>query len=265
MDTPLVSIIMGMFNNEKTIKRCIQSVIEQTYENWEFIICDDCSTDNSYNIVKQIANEDRRIKLIKNGTNQKLAASLNHCLERAKGKYIARMDGDDICLPQRLMIQVEYLEQNNDIQVVGSTAQVSDGAEIFEVRRVKENPSTADVLSGPPFIHPSIMMRKSAYDKLNGYTVLQRTIRGQDLDLWYRFFAEGMKGYNLQEPLIIYFEKRDDYKKRTFKTALMYTKTNLYGYKLLRVPVVKYPLAFKPIVSFLIPNWIIKSYHQSKK
>lgn len=264
MDQPLVSIIMGMYNNEETIDRCIQSVINQTYPHWEFIICDDCSTDHSSEKVEQYTVIDHRIILIRNSRNSKLAASLNHCLRYAKGQYIARMDGDDVCYPERLAKQVDFLLSHEEFDAVGSMANVSDGQKIFEVRKTKEIPTKDDVLKGTPFIHPSIMMKKSAYEKLGGYTVSERTVRGQDLDLWFRFFAQGLKGYNIQDPLIEYYEKKNDYKKRTLKTAIMYTKTNLYGYRLVKAKLYEFPLAFKPILSYLVPKKLLKKYHQVK-
>ena len=105
MEDSLVSIIMGVYNDQETISTCIDSIINQDYHNWEFIICDDCSTDETLSIVKKYAQKDSRIKVIQNTKNEKLAYSLNHCLKYSSGEYIARMDGDDIALPHRLRTQ----------------------------------------------------------------------------------------------------------------------------------------------------------------
>ena len=265
MGMPLVSIIMGLYNNEKTIDECVNSIINQTYPNWELIICNDCSTDGSYKKAQEIAQRDKRIKLLENEKNSKLAATLNHCLEHAKGQYIARMDADDTCKPNRSEKQVNFLNEHAEFDVVGSAADVSDGNVVFEKRITKEVPEKMDLIKGTPYIHPSIMMRKEAYDKLHGYTVANRTIRGQDLDLWFRFYANGMKGYNLQESLITYYEKKEDYKKRNFKTAKMYVRTNLFGFRLLQIPLKYYLYAFKPFLSYLLPNQLLRKYHQHKK
>ena len=262
MSKELVSIIMGAYNCEKTVGKCIESVINQTYTNWEFVICDDCSTDRTLDVLKKYAKEDSRIKVIKNKKNSKLAYSLNHCLKYCKGVYIARMDADDECVPKRLEKQVLFLDIHRDTDVVGSAAKIFDGEKITGIRKLKEIPTKKDVLKGPTFMHPTIMMRKKVYDALEGYTVANRTIRGQDWDLWFRFFAKGYKGYNLQEPLLIYHESVGDYKKRTLKTAIMYTQTALFGYGLLRVPFYQYIYVVKPLIAALIPQKILARCHK---
>ena len=119
MNNPIISVIMGTYNCADTVKNAIDSVVAQTFEDWEFIICDDCSTDNTYHVLKEIAEGDKRIKIVRNESNKKLAYTLNHCLEIAKGKYIARMDADDICFPDRLSKQVKFLDQHKEYAVVG--------------------------------------------------------------------------------------------------------------------------------------------------
>ena len=102
-----VSIIMGIYNCQDTLPEAIDSILEQTYTNWELILCDDCSTDNTYSIAEQYKNKyPEKIILIRNSENKKLAFTLNHCLEYATGEYVARMDGDDISAPNRFEKQL---------------------------------------------------------------------------------------------------------------------------------------------------------------
>lgn len=258
MDEPLVSIIMGVYNAETRVSDCIESVLNQTYKNWEFVICDDCSEDNTYQILKKYQQSDNRIKIIHNKKNMRLAASLNHCLKNVSGIYVARMDDDDIALPERVKKQVDFLNEHLDYDVVGTNAKIFDGKKITGIRHCKEFPTEKDVLMGPPYIHPTIMMRKKVYDQLNGYTVEEKTRRGEDWDLWFRFYAAGFKGYNIQEELLIYHESSDDYKKRTLKIAFLNTKIAISGYRKLGVPVLGYIYAFKPILSYFIPEKIKK-------
>ncbi|MDO4378762.1 MAG: glycosyltransferase family A protein [Erysipelotrichia bacterium] len=253
---PKVSIIMGVYNEEKTIETCIDSIIAQTYQNWEFIICDDCSTDKTNKIIQNYADKDSRIVLIRNEKNMRLAASLNNCLKLAKGEYVARMDADDIALPERLKKQVDFLNKHPEYAVVGSAVKVFDGEKVLFERRSKSKPTKNDVLYGPTFMHPTVMMRKFVYDDLGGYTISERTMRGQDWDLWFRFYAKGYRGYNLDEALLLYHESPEDYKKRTLKTAKGYTKTALMGYKLLGVSKTKYIFAFKPMISVIVPEYL---------
>lgn len=104
MKKPEISLIMAVYNCQDTVAEAIDSIIGQTFQDFECIICDDCSTDDTYRIVCEFANEyPDRIVVLRNERNEKLAYSLNHCLRHAKGEYIARMDGDDISLPERSM------------------------------------------------------------------------------------------------------------------------------------------------------------------
>lgn len=253
-----VSIIMGAYNEEKNIGKCIESILKQSFSDFELIICDDCSTDNTRKVIEFYANKDNRIKLITNERNLKVAASLNKCLEYSKSEYIAIMDADDICLEGRFLKQVNFLDEHPEYEMVGGGARIFDGNNISDLRLPKEYPSKNDVIYGPPFIHPTIMIRRNVLLSLKGYDTSDRTIRGQDWDLWFRFFSKNYNAYNLQEPLIVYSETKEGLKKRTFKTSIMYYKTAINGYKLLNVPKQKYIFALKPIVSKLIPRNIKK-------
>lgn len=257
MEKPLVSVIMGIYNTAKTLPNSINSLLEQTYENWELIMCDDCSTDNTYEVAMEYANKYENIKVIRNETNMRLAYSLNQCLKHVKGEYIARMDADDVCLPTRFEKQVEFLNKNPEYSVVGSALIPFDENGEREARVPKEKPAPRDMKRGVQFFHPTIMMRKEAYDALDGYYVSKRTRKGQDLDLWFRFFAKGFKGYNIQEPLLMYHESLNDYKnKRNVSYSWGMTKTALHGFRINRFPLYLYPWAFKDVVSALIPRWI---------
>lgn len=264
MNEPLVSIIMGAYNCEDFIDRCIDSVLLQSYVNWELVVCDDCSTDNTYTKLMNYKETDGRVIVIRNEVNKRLAASLNNCLAIAKGKYIARLDADDECLPERLKIQVEFLESHENIDVVGSSRILFDENGDYGVAESIEFPQKENLLLDTPFAHPTIMMRKKVYEELGGYSVSEETMRCEDLDLWIRFFEKGYRGYNLQQPLYRYHLSRVDYKKRSMKAAMGTTRIFLKGYKKLRFPVYKYFFAFKPILSAMIPNQIMYQIHKKR-
>lgn len=262
---PLVSVIMGVYNCEKEIEQCISSIQKQTYKNWELIICDDCSTDYTFEIVRSIANGDSRINIIKNEKNRKLAYSLNQCLKYAKGKYIARMDADDIALPFRIEKQVVFLNEHPEYAVVGSGLIPFDEFNESKPRIPKEEPKVLDMLKDVPFYHPTIMVRREVYTSLNGYTVSKRTVRGQDMDLWFRFFAAGYKGYNLQEALLKYHESMQDYNKTGIRISLRAVQTKLIGFRINDFPIYLYPFALKPVITSLIPKKIMYLYHHKKQ
>lgn len=227
---PEISIIMGAYNCEDTISEAIDSIINQTYQSWEFIICDDCSTDKTYEILlKYEKSYPQKIKILKNEKNSKLAFSLNHCLKHAKGEYVARMDADDVSLSHRLEIQIEFMQNHTEYDLVGTAMLPFDeNGERSPMRTSKTEPNKDDLLRHNPFYHATILMKKSVYDQLGGYTVLPRTVRGQDADLWYRFFAAGFRGYNLKEPLYKVRERIADLKRRSFKNRIQATRTILF-------------------------------------
>ena len=106
----MVSVIMGVYNGGSTLREALDSILNQTYSNWELIACNDCSTDNSAQILQEYAKRDSRIICIQNEKNAGLAASLNHCLQYVSGEYVARMDCDDLSVPERFEKQVMYLK-----------------------------------------------------------------------------------------------------------------------------------------------------------
>lgn len=144
-DEILVSVITPLYNAEKYIAQTIEGVISQTYKNWEMIIVDDCSTDNSRNIVKNYQNKDNRIKLIKLEANfGGPARPRNIGIENAKGKYIAFLDADDVWLPHKLEKQIAYLEENSDIDICHTLANVID--ENSKIQDFFDNQKTYDKL-----------------------------------------------------------------------------------------------------------------------
>ena len=255
---------MGAYNCESTVSDCIESIINQTYDDWEFIICDDCSNDNTYSVLIKWANIDDRIRIIRNEKNMKLAASLNNCLAVAKGEYIARMDADDRSCPERLQKQVYYLDTHPNCDVVGTNRIIiADGA-LLGIRKSPEYPDKKILLRTTPFAHPTIMMRKSVYKELGGYTESKETMRAEDADLWFRFYSRNHNGYNIQEALYEYSESENDYKKRNLHAAILTSKVYLKGYRLLKFPLYSYCFILKPIIAAIAPNRLMYLYHKKK-
>lgn len=262
---PKVSIIMGAYNCAKVVGAAIESIQRQTFTEWEFIICDDCSTDSTYQVLEKYAMLEPRIILLKNASNSRLAFTLNHCLSVAKGEYVARMDSDDIALEDRLAKQVEFLDNHHEYDVVGGGVVLYDNEGDRQILLNKEIPLVRDMRHGVPFYHPTIMMRKSVYDELDGYVVSSRTQRGQDLDLWFRFFAKGFNGYNLQEPVLKYHDDLNDYsKKGSIKIAWGTTKTIFVGFRANRFPFYLYVWSIVPIITACLPRFFVYYIHKLK-
>lgn len=259
-----MSIIMGVFNCEGLVGKSIDSILAQTYDNWEFIICDDGSSDNTYEVIQKYKNSDSRIKIIRNIQNMGLAASLNKCIEVSTGEYIARQDADDESIYNRLSKQVEFLENNQDYDFVGSNVIYYDDSGDWGKSNAIRSPQKENLLSGPPFCHPSVMFRSDCLKEINGYRVSKMTIRSQDYDLWFRLYSKGYIGFNMSETLFKYRLDRNSYTKRKFKYRINELKIRYVGYKSLNFPFWKYIYIFKPIIAGLIPKQMMLKYHRQK-
>lgn len=265
-----ISVIMGIYNMEKhsqIAKKAINSILNQTFTDFEFIICDDGSKDKTYDLVKELTKKDRRVVLLRNRKNMGLAYTLNHCLKIAKGEYIARMDADDISLPNRFLEEVSFLDKNPQYSLVGCNLELIDDTGVWGNRNLKKEPTKKDCLFGPPFAHPTIMIRKNIIDILKGYSVEKITLRAEDYDLYMKFFAFGYKGYNLQKYLFRYREDRDTYK-RWSKARLNEAKLRYRGFKNLNILFpVGWLYVLKPLITKFIPQTIlakIRDYKNNK-
>lgn len=193
---------MSVYNSEKYLNESIESILNQTFIDFEFIIIDDCSTDNSRIILSEYAKKDNRIKRYTNETNLGLTKSLNKGLKLAKGKYIARMDADDISYSNRFQAQLEFLERNKNIYLVGSWAVEIDerGNEIDFLKPNYLSEEVRKVLSiRNAIIHPSIMFRnegKAFYREKFKYA--------QDYDFYLCLLSKGKQFANIPDVLIKY-------------------------------------------------------------
>lgn len=250
----MVSIIMGVYNGADTLGEAIESIINQTYRDWELIICNDCSTDNSYEVMQYYAKRDARIRIIQNEYNCGLAASLNHCLEIVQGEFIARMDCDDLSSPERLERQVDFLEHHSEYELVGTFMQAFDETGKLNIVSNKLCPTKYDLPKGAPFSHATILIRTHALKWLNGYYISKHTIRTEDVDLWYRFFAAGFCGANLPEPLYWVRMDASAYKRRKLKYMLHASYIIWYGCDMVNLPFYYKIYCIKPLLSWVFPR-----------
>lgn len=246
-----ISVIMGVRNGGNRFVEAVKSIENQTYTNWEFIICDDGSTDDTYTKLLEYTRDKCNFKIIKNDINLGLAATLNHCIKYCNGKYIARMDDDDLSYVDRFKKQIEYLELHPEIAFVSSSADIYDGKEIVGKRNLLPNPTKKDLVYGSRFIHPATMFRADVLRAVGGYRVCKDTIRGQDYDLFMRLYGAGYYGGNVIEPLFRYTEDKANFKRRTFKARIGEMKIRAHGYKEMGVIYWAFPFIFKPIIAWV--------------
>ena len=209
-ENSLITIGIPIYNAEPYLEAAIKSVLVQSYRNWELILVDDGSKDNSFKIAKQYEQQDKRIRVISDGLNRKLPARLNQIIREAKGKYIARMDADDIMHPQRLQRQFEILENHPNIDVLGTNAYVIDENNLVFGIRYKNHVGLSKV---EHFIHPTIMGKKQWFLD-NPYD--EKAIRIEDAELWYR--TKSFSNFMItNEPLLFYREFGNNYYKKYFQ------------------------------------------------
>jgi glycosyltransferase involved in cell wall biosynthesis len=206
-----VSIGLPVYNAEKFLKEAINSILNQSHSNFELIIVDDGSTDKSINIIKSF--NDKRIVLYQDGVNKGLPARLNEISILAKGRYLARMDADDIMHPERIKRQLEILEKNIDIDVLGTNAYSIDENNVINGVRMTlyKKPKLTKVKG---FIHPTIIAETSWYLR-NPYN--ENATRIEDYELWQRTH----NNYNfavISEPLLYYREFGEKYFMKYFKS-----------------------------------------------
>ena len=176
---PLISVIMSVYNEQEYIKDAVCSILKQTEPDFEFIIIDDCSTDDTVNIIKDI--NDDRIILIKNETNMGLTKNLNKALAVARGRFIARMDGDDIAMPERFATQVRYLDEHPDIMLVScNTSTFGEQRLVSDITGSPEE-LRCTMLLRPVLAHPGFMFRKELYDSY-GFKYDEHFRSAQDYD-----------------------------------------------------------------------------------
>lgn len=192
-----ISVIMAVFNGEKYLQESIESILNQTYKDFEFIIVDDGSFDRTPEILKDWTKRDSRIKIIANEQNIGLTKSLNKAIKTAQGKYIARQDADDVSLLQRLEKQIEYLENHPEIKVLGTFSYaINKKGDILgkNTLPVSFSEIKKNLIKKNPFIHSSVMIEREALNKFGLYNEKFRT--GQDHELWFRIL-KNVKGENL--------------------------------------------------------------------
>ena len=199
---PLVSVVMSVYNGEKYLREAIDSILNQTFKDFEFIIINDGSTDDTLKIIKSY--KDPRIMLTSR-ENKGLVASLNEGIERARGKYIARMDADDISVSERLQLQVEYLESNPCVGLVGSQFCTINKDDSVAKSLVSMPITDYDIKLllgyGTVFCHSSVLFKKELIGKVGGYD--EKYYLAEDHDLWCRM-AEVTKVHNIPEVLLAY-------------------------------------------------------------
>ena len=198
-ENPNISVIMSCFNSEKHVKSSVESILKQTYEDFEFLIIDDCSTDDTFNILKKYEAKDKRVKVFKNSKNLGLTKSLNILIKKSKGLFIARQDADDISKSDRLEYQIKFLQSSNfrccttRAKIKGSQKLIPKYSYIF--------PNNIIAKFKNPFIHGTLLIEKSLMIKMGGYD--ERFVYSQDYKLFSDLLSKKEKVKIIKEPFYV--------------------------------------------------------------
>ncbi len=198
---------MSVFNGEETIKKCLDSIFQQSYNSIDIVICDDGSIDNSYSIIQAYSKLNSRfnISILRNEKNIGLPASLNRCIEAAKGPFLARMDADDQMLPNRILHQVRYLVANNSIDIVGGSQLMFFGNGDSRVNKpaLRNDLIKAGLFVRTTMLHPTVMLRKDFLEK-NGIRYDPKYHLCEDYKLFIDFLHAGANFANIPEVVNTY-------------------------------------------------------------
>ena len=224
-DLGLISIIMAAYNTEKTIEQAINSVLSQTYTNFELLVVNDCSTDRTAELVKSIAAKDSRVRLISNVKNSGVSYTRKHGLEEAKGSWIAILDSDDAWAPEKLEKQIDLQKKTNaDLLFTGSAFMDSNGRPIDWYLHAPAEVTYRQLLKQNVLSNSSALVRKELYEV--HYAIGDGM--HEDFAIWLSILKEGKKAYGVDEPLLIYRIAKSSKSGNKVKAATMNWNTYRY-------------------------------------
>lgn len=206
MKKPLVSVIMATFNEKpQYIEESIGSLINQSYENLEILVADDSSNQQTIHTIDKLAGTDERIHIIRDAQRMGFVPALNKAMQECHGEFVARMDGDDISLKDRIEKEVNYLISHPEIDVIGGFMNIIDGESKLIAERVYPLGGfklTTWTLFRSPFAHPTVMMRRKVIEDNNFYDADQK--KAEDIEFWLRLKNKGYKFANIPQKLLNY-------------------------------------------------------------
>lgn len=216
-----VNIIMSVYNSLPTLSTSLKSIFSQSHKNWQMILVDDGSNDGSELLINKISDE--RVIVLRNNLNKGLAYSSNRALNLCNADYIARVDSDDIQLPNRLSEQVNYLESNPEVDILYSSAYMKSSKKVSKLNIPTSHKDISSILKKTNCIlHPTVMFRKSFFEKYGLYNPTFR--RAQDYELWLRALKKGAVFNGINKPLIHYETKNYSW---PYKTLLRHSYNRL--------------------------------------
>lgn len=264
---PKISVIMGVYNpaNKEMIDQCMESILGQSFTDWECVICDDASSNGLFEYLKEKYSYDERFVFLRNEVNGGLRVALNHCISHAKGKYLVRQDIDDYSVPNRFEILYHHMEENPDIDVLGTgMLKFCDDIVWGEYTPRKNRPGKMDFLRGSVVAHATTIMKRSAVEQVGGYRVAWETMRCEDTDLFMRMFAQGCIIRNINDLLYCVREDSNAYSRKKYMNRVKEAVVKYKGFRLLHMPLYAYVYVARPLIVGLIPNQLMYSIKKQR-
>lgn len=261
---PRISVLMGIYNCAPTLQEALDSLYAQTYQDFQIILCDDGSKDDTYKIAEENAKKHDNIILIKNDRNRGLNYTLNHCLEYADTELVARMDGDDISLPDRFQIEIDFLDSHPEIDIVSTPCIYFDEGGIFRKGVGQGDVKKMQFLRRPPMSHAPCMGKTDAFKAVGGYSVSPWLLRVEDYHLWFKFYAAGYKMHRMRDSKYMMRDDRNAKNRRTWRSRLNEVYVKHIGYRMIGIPWYYQIYAIEPLIRQIIPNFLYQYLRRRK-
>ena len=268
-DSPRVSVIMAAHNvgSSSIVNLAVESIVRQDMEDWEMLICDDGSTDETLTWLQSWEKRDKRIRILQNPHNLGAAGARNRCLQEAKGIYIAIMDADDACSPGRLRVEASFLDTHPKYAFVGLQGERFEQipGDMHKPYWFRRFPQKENFLMTMPFVHASLMFRRPVILDAGGYDETRRVERSEDYDMLLRMYAKGLRGANIAEAVYYIREDEGTFRRRKYCYRLKEAGVKLRGFARLGLMPKGFLFAIKPLVVGLLPTrlleWLKERYY----
>lgn len=262
----LVSVLMAVYAvaSRDVLDEAIGSILRQTLSAWELLICNDGGGASLQRALEEWSERDERIRVFQSVQNHGAGTARNRCLRQARGRYLAVMDADDSCAPDRLERQVRFLEDHREYAFVGARGSIFHAApgDTEESYWFVMYPQPADFLMTLPFVHGSLLFRREVLLSAGGYSEKCRHRRTEDYDLLMRLYAAGARGVNLEECVYYIREDEGTFQRRRYRHRFQEVRMKLKGFARLGLMPIGVPFALKPLIVGLLPRKLLKRMKQ---
>lgn len=254
--TEEISVILPVYNGESTLDLAIRSILGQRNVDLQLYICDDASTDATWELIQSWAERDKRVTCLHNETNLRAAEARNRCLAVARGRYVALMDGDDYSHPDRLKRQRDFLDGCSDLAFTGTRGRFfnKEPGDLQEDYWFVRQPKPEDFLMTLPFVHASLMFRREALEAIGDYDTGKWAWRSEDYELLMRLYANGYQGENIDCPLYYIRMDEETHRRRKYRYRLNECRVKWSGFSQLGLMPRGIPYALKPLIVGLVPD-----------